>query len=162
MAKIAGIDLGTTFSAISHLNDMGHPEVIPNMDGERIMHSAVHFSEGGNVLVGEEAVKSRYEEPTRSVRWIKAHMGDADHRTSIDGEEHTPAELSALILKKLHQDSIPQIGKVTDVVISIPANFGEVARKATMDAGKIAGLNVVGLVNEPTAAAFYYAITIKQ
>ena len=159
MAKIAGIDLGTTFSAISHLNDMGRPEVIPNVDGERIMHSAVYFSEGGKVQVGVEAVRSRYEDTTRSVRWIKAHMGDADHRTLIDGEEHTPAELSALILKKLHQDAIPQVGEVTDVVISIPANFGEVARKATMDAGKIAGLNVVGIVNEPTAASFYYAIT---
>jgi len=159
MAKIAGIDLGTTFSAISHLNDMGRPEVIPNVDGERIMHSAVYFSEGGNVQVGVEAVRSRCEDVTRSVRWIKARMGDADHRTSIDGKDHTPAELSALILKKLHQDAIPQVGEVTDIVISIPANFGEVARKATMDAGKIAGLNVVGLVNEPTAAAFYYAIT---
>ncbi len=159
MAKIAGIDLGTTFSAISHLNDMGRPEVIPNVDGERIMHSAVYFSEGGKVQVGAEAIRSRYEDHSRSVRWIKAHMGDADHRTSIDEKEHTPAELSALILKKLHQDAIPQVGEVTDIVISIPANFGEVARKATMDAGKIAGLNVVGLVNEPTAAAFYYAIT---
>ncbi len=159
MAKIAGIDLGTTFSAIAHLNEMGRPEVIPNVDGDRIMHSAVYFSEGGNVQVGAEAVRSRYEDDSRSVRWIKARMGDADHRTSIDGKEHTPAELSALILKKLHQDAIPQVGEVTDVVISIPANFGEVARKATMDAGKIAGLNVVGLVNEPTAAAFYYAIT---
>ena len=159
MAKIAGIDLGTTFSAISHLNDMGHPEVIPNADGERIMHSAVYFSENGKIQVGTEAVHSRYEDTARSVRWIKFEMGNAEHRASIDGSEHTPAELSALILKKLHQDAIPQVGEITDVVISIPANFGEVARKATMDAGKIAGLNVVGLVNEPTAAAFYYAIT---
>jgi len=159
MAKIAGIDLGTTFSAISHLNDMGRPEVIPNRDGERIMHSAVYFSDGGNVQVGAEAVRSRHEDITRSVRWIKSSMGDAEHRTSIDGKEHTPAELSALILKKLYQDAIPQVGEITDVVISIPANFGEVARKATMDAGRIAGLNVVGIVNEPTAAAFYYAIT---
>ncbi len=159
MAKIAGIDLGTTFSAISHLNDIGHPEVIPNADGERIMHSAVYFSENERIQVGTEAVHSRYEDTARSVRWIKSKMGDAEHRTSIDGDEHTPAGLSALILKKLHQDAIPQVGEITDVVISVPANFGEVARKATMDAGKIAGLNVVGLVNEPTAAAFYYAIT---
>jgi len=159
MSKIAGIDLGTTFSAISHLNDIGHPEVIPTADGERIMSSSIYFDRNNRVDVGVEALNGRKVEHSRSVRWIKSKMGDADHRTSIDGKEHTPAELSALILKKLHQDAIPQVGEITDVVISIPANFGEVARKATMDAGKIAGLNVVGIVNEPTAAAFYYAIT---
>ena len=159
MAKIAGVDLGTTFSAISYLNDMGRPEIIPNVDGERIMHSASYFTKDGRVLVGAEAVRSRYEDTSRSVRWIKKHMGDAEHRTSIDGKKYAPAELAALILKKLRQDAAPQVGEVTDVVISIPANFGEVARKATMDAGKIAGLNVVGIVNEPTAAALYYAIT---
>lgn len=159
MARIAGIDLGTTFSAISHLNDMGRPEIIPNSDGERIMHSASYFTKDGRILVGTEAVRSRYEDTSRSVRWIKKNMGDADHRVLIDGREYAPAELSSLILKKLRQDASPQVGDVTDVVISIPANFGEVARKATMDAGKIAGLNVVGIVNEPTAAALYYAIT---
>ena len=159
MAKIAGIDLGTTFSAIAHLNDMGRPEVIPNSDGERIMPSAAYFSSAGNILVGTEAVNSRRDNVSRSVRWIKSHMGDDQHRTLIDGKEYTPAELSALILKKLHQDAAPQVGEVTDVVISIPANFGEVARKATMDAGTLAGINVIGIVNEPTAAAFYYAIT---
>jgi len=159
MAKIAGIDLGTTFSAISHLNDMGRPEIIPNADGNRIMHSAVYFSESGSTLIGEEAVRSRHEDITRSVRWIKKHMGDPNYHALIDGEKYTPSEISALILKKLYQDAIPQVGEITDVVISIPANFGEVARKATMDAGRIAGLNVVGIINEPTAAAFYYAIT---
>lgn len=159
MAKIAGIDLGTTFSAISHLNDMGRPEIIPNADGERIMSSALYFNTNQKVDVGQEALNGRRQDATRSVRWIKSHMGDADHCTSIDGKDYTPAELSAFILKKLHQDALPQVGEITDVVISIPANFGEVARKATMDAGIIAGLNVVGIVNEPTAAAFYYAIT---
>jgi len=159
MAKIAGIDLGTTFSAISRLNDMDRPEVIPNADGERITSSSLYFDENKKIDVGAEALNGRKVDASRSVRWIKAHMGDADHRTSIDGKEYTPAELSALILKKLHQDAIPQVGEITDVVISVPANFGEVARKATMDAGKIAGLNVIGIVNEPTAAALYYAIT---
>ncbi|VGO23136.1 Hsp70 family protein [Pontiella sulfatireligans] len=159
MSKIAGIDLGTTFSAISHLNNMGRPDIIANRDGERIMPSAVFFSPDGRILTGEEAIRSRYDDVGRSVRWIKKHMGDAEHKRTIDGKDYTPAELSSLILKKLHQDASPQVGEITDVVISIPANFGEVARKATMDAGKIAGLNVVGIVNEPTAAAFYYAIT---
>ncbi|MDH3345979.1 MAG: Hsp70 family protein [Kiritimatiellaceae bacterium] len=158
MSKIAGIDLGTTFSAISFLNELARPSVIANKDGERIMHSALYFSTDGRILTGGDAIRSRYADASRSVRWIKRHMCDDEHRTLIDGKEYTPSELSSLILKKLTQDAIPQIGEVTDVVISVPSNFGEVARKATMDAGKLAGLNVVGIVNEPTAAAFYYAI----
>jgi len=161
MTKIAGIDLGTTFSAIAHLNDMGKPEIIPNSDGERIMASAVYFSDSERILVGGEAVKARYECVPKSVRWIKRHMGDADYTVKIDDKEYTPAEISARILKKLYQDAVPQVGGITDVVISVPANFEEVARKATMDAGKIAGLNVIGIVNEPTAAALYYAIEHK-
>jgi molecular chaperone DnaK len=159
MSRIAGIDLGTTFSAISYLNKMGRPEIIPNADGERIMHSAVYFESASNILVGVEAVNSRHEDVSKSVRWIKSHMSDEEYKVTIDGAEYTPADISALILKKLHQGAQQQIGVFSDVVITVPANFGEVARKATMDAGKIAGLNVVGIVNEPTAAAIYYVIT---
>lgn len=161
MTKIAGIDLGTTFSAIAHLNDMGKPEIVPNSEGERIMASAVYFSDSERILVGGEAVKARYECVPKSVRWIKRHMGDVDYKVKTDGIEYTPAEISARILKKLYQDAAPQVGEITDVVISVPANFEEGARKATMDAGKIAGLNVIGIVNEPTAAALYYAIEHK-
>ena len=160
MTKIAGIDLGTTFSAIAHLNDMGKPEIVPTADGERILPSAIYFS-ADKILTGVEAINGRRDNVSRSVRWIKRHMGDADHKTLIDGVEYSPAELSAIILKKLYQDAANQVGAVTHVVISVPANFGEVARKATMDAGKIAGLNVIGIVNEPTAAALYYAIEHK-
>lgn len=161
MSKICGIDLGTTFSAIAHLNELGRPEVVSNSDGDRILHSAAYFDAKGVVHVGQEAINSRHEDVSRSVRWIKRRMMDPDYKTTIDGKEYTPSELSSFILKKLVQDAVPQIGEVTDVVISIPTNFGEVARKATMDAGKLAGLNVVGIVNEPTAAALYYAMSYK-
>jgi molecular chaperone DnaK len=161
MTKIAGIDLGTTFSAIAHLNEMGKPTIIPNKEGDRIMASAVYFDDG-QILTGTEAINTACrDDESRCVRWIKRHMGDADHKVLINGKEYTPAEISAIILKKLYQDAVPQVGEITDVVISVPANFEEVARKATMDAGKIAGLNVIGIVNEPTAAALYYAIEHK-
>ena len=159
MAKIIGIHLGDNFATLAHLNDMGSPEVVPNADGERRMPSAVYFDQSGRITVGAEAMHFRYEDTTRSIRWIKAHMGDSDYRVRMDSNEYSPAEITALIIKKLAQDAVPQIGEITDAVITIPANFGEVARKATMDAGKIAGLNLIGLVNEPTAIAFYYAIT---
>lgn len=159
MSRIAGIDLGTTFSAISYLNKMGRPEIIPNADGERIMPSAVYYDSASNIQVGVEAVNSRHEDVSKSVRWVKHHISDDSYKVSIDGDDYTPAEISALILRKLYQDAQQQIGAFSDVVITVPANFGEVARKATMDAGKLAGLNVVGIVNEPTAAAIYYAIT---
>ena len=158
MGKIAGIDLGTTFSSIACLNDMGRPDIIANADGERVMPSASYIAQDGRVLTGAEAIRSRYDDVSRSIRWIKRHMGDSEKVVIIDNKKYTPAELSALILKKLHQDAVVQVGTINDVVISIPANYEEVARKATMDAGQIAGLNVVGIVNEPTAAAFYYAI----
>ena len=159
MSRICGIHLGNSFASMAHLNDMGRPEIIPNTDGERRIPAAVYFSHDDRVFVGSEAVRISYGDASRVVRWIQRHMGDADYCTSIDGKKYAPAELASFILKKLHQDAVPQVGEVTDVVISVPANFGEVARKATMDAGKIAGLNVVGIVNEPTAAALYYAIT---
>ncbi len=161
MSKIVGIHLGDNFATLAHLNDMGRPEVIPNCDGERRMPSAVYFDQRGRITVGSEAVRSRYEDGSRCVRWIKAHMGDPDYRVRMDSNEYSPSEITALIIKKLVQDAIPQIGEISDAVITLPANFGEVARKATMDAGKIAGLNVIGLVNELTAAAFYYAITYE-
>jgi molecular chaperone DnaK len=159
---IAGIDLGTTFSAISILNDIGRPEVVPNCDGDRIMPSAVFFVEGEaeRIVTGVEAINSRYENSERCVRWIKREMGETDYRVSIDGHEWAPSEISAAILKKLTDDASVALGKpVKDVIITVPSNFGELARQATMEAGRIAGLNVLGLINEPTAAAMYYAIS---
>jgi molecular chaperone DnaK len=161
MTNIVGIDLGTTFSALSILNAIGKPEIIPNADGERLTPSAIFFDEENSniVRVGIEALNSRHLNAQRSVRWIKRHMGDANYRVKIDSKEWTPVELSALILKKLKQDCSVEHGEICDVVISVPAHFDEVRRKATMEAGRIAGLNVIGIVNEPVAAALYYATT---
>ena len=163
MSNIVGIDLGTTFSALAILNAIGKPEIIPNADGERIMPSAIFFDEENSELirVGVEAINSRHLNAQRSVRWIKRHMGDADYRKNIDGKDWNPVELSSLILKKLKQDCSAEHGEIRNAVISVPAHFDEVRRKATMDAGALAGLNVIGIVNEPVAAALYYATTRK-
>lgn len=161
MAHIAGIDLGTTFSAISILNQMGRPEIIPNTDGDRTTPSAVYFplEKDEQIHVGVEAIHSRHDRSERCVRWIKQKMGDASYSPEIDDHKWSPAQISALILKKLREDASIAMGEeVVDAVITVPANFGETARKATMDAGKLAGLNVLGLVNEPTAAAIYYSV----
>lgn len=161
MANIVGIDLGTTFSTLAMLNAIGRPEIAPNADGERLTPSAIFFDEENPdvIRVGIEAINSRHLNPARSVRWIKRHMGDTDYRLDIDGKNWTPTELSALILKKLKQDCAGQTDEIRDAVISVPAHFDEVRRKATMDAGAAIGLNVIGIVNEPVAAALYYATT---
>ena len=161
MTNIVGIDLGTTFSALAILNAIGKPEIIPNADGERLTPSAIFFDEENSNIVraGIEAINSRHLNAQRSVRWIKRHMGDPNYRKRIDSKDWTPVELSALILKKLKQDCSIEHGDICDAVISVPAHFDEVRRKATMEAGRIAGLNVIGIVNEPVAAALYYATT---
>ena len=158
MRNIAGIDLGTTYSALAILNSLGKPQIMPNTDGERLTPSAIFFDEEDAevIRVGIEAINSRHINPDRAVRWIKRHMGE-DFIKTIDGRDWTPTELSALILMKLKQDAENVTGKVHDVVISVPAHFDEVRRKATMEAGSLIGLNVVGIVNEPVAAALYYA-----
>ncbi|MHC4103954.1 MAG: Hsp70 family protein, partial [Planctomycetota bacterium] len=159
--NIVGIDLGTTFSALAILNGIGKPEIVPNADGERLTPSAIFFDEENSdvVRVGVEAVNSRLVNAQRSIRWIKRHMGDANYRKNIDGKEWTPEELSGLILKKLKEECATEHGEIRDAVITVPAHFDEVRRKATMDAGITAGLNVIGIVNEPVAAALYYATT---
>jgi len=159
--NIVGIDLGTTFSALAILNAIGKPEIVPNADGERITPSAIFFDEENSdvVRVGIEAVNSRLLNAKRSIRWIKRYMGDSNYRKNIDGKDWTPVELSGLILKKLKQECASEHGEIRDAVISVPAHFDEVRRKATMDAGTTAGLNVIGIVNEPVAAALYYATT---
>jgi molecular chaperone DnaK len=161
MANIAGIDLGTTFSELAILNTIGKPEIVPNADGERMTPSVIFFDEDNPELirVGVEAMNSRYLNAQRAVRWIKRNIGDTKYHKTIDGRDWTPVELSSLILKKLKQDCSAQCGEILDAVISVPAHFDEVRRKATMDAGAMAGLNVIGIVNEPVAAALYYATT---
>ncbi len=162
MNTVAGIDLGTTFSALARLNGIGRPEIVPNSEGERITPSAVYFDEeeAGAIRIGLEAINCRQLNPDRAVRWIKRHMGDPIWKKTIDGRDWTPQEISSLILKKLKQDGSIE-SKIKDVVISVPAHFDEARRKATMDAGILAGLNVVGIINEPVAAALYYATTQK-
>ncbi|MCD4709132.1 MAG: Hsp70 family protein [Candidatus Sabulitectum sp.] len=157
MGRIAGIDLGTTFSALAVLNEMGRPETVPNSDGERITPSTVFFAEDGVVLVGEEAVNAVSSEPSKGARWVKRFMGLDEFPDKVAGRKWSPAELSSFVLRKLKEDCSTQVGEITDVVITVPAYFDEVRRKATMDAGRLAGLNVVGIINEPTAAALYYA-----
>lgn len=161
MPNIAGIDLGTTFSSLAILNSIGKPEIVPNADGERLTPSVIFFDEDNpdSIRVGVEAVNARHLNAQRSVRWIKRHMGDPNYHKEIDGKIWTPVELSALILKKLKQECSTEHGEIRDAVVSVPAHFDEVRRKATMDAGSLAGLNVIGIVNEPVAAALYYATT---
>jgi molecular chaperone DnaK len=161
MTNLVGIDLGTTFTSLAILNAIGRPEIVPNADGDRLTPSAVFFDEDNPdvVRVGVEAINARHLNARRSVRWIKRNIGDTEYRVNIDGRDWTPVELSSLILKKLKQDCSAEHGEIRDAVISVPAHFDEVRRKATMDAGALAGLNVIGLVNEPVAAALYYATT---
>jgi len=140
--NIAGIDLGTTFSALAILNAIGKPEIVANAEGERLTPSAIFFDEDDSNLarVGVEALNSRHMNADRSVRWIKRHMGDSDYNKMIDDKEWSPVELSSLILKKLAQECTSGHGEISDIVISVPAHFDEVRRKATMDAGALAGL----------------------
>lgn len=159
MSNIVGIDLGTTFTSLAMLNAIGKPEIVPNADGDRLTPSAIYFDDDnpGVIRVGVEALNSRHINPARSVRWVKRHMGDPDYRVPIDGKDWTATELSALVLKKVRQDCAAQVGEIRDAVISVPAHFDEIRRKATMDAGTAVGFNVVGIVNEPVAAALCYA-----
>ena len=157
MGRIAGIDLGTTFSALAVLNEIGRPETVPNSDGERITPSSIFFAEDGVVLVGEEAVNSMSGESNKGARWVKRFMGLDEFPEDVNGKKWSPSELSSFVLRKLKEDCGAQVGEITDVVITVPAYFDEVRRKATMDAGRLAGLNVVGIINEPTAAALFYA-----
>ncbi|MBL9152224.1 MAG: Hsp70 family protein [Verrucomicrobiales bacterium] len=157
-AKYVGIDLGTSTSALAHVRPDGNPEIVPNADGERLTPSVVYFDKfEGIKLVGSAARDGG--DPERTVHFIKKHMDDPGHTIDIDGQKWTPTEISAMILSKLKRDCAQIVGAIRDVVITVPANFNELARKATVTAGKLAGLNVTRIVNEPTAAALFYAHT---
>ncbi|MBV9929095.1 MAG: Hsp70 family protein [Acidobacteria bacterium] len=154
---IVGIDLGTTFSAIAYVNEHGRPEVIPNREGERTTPSVIFFEEGGNPIVGAEARNQAIVEPRRTVRFVKREMGNPSYRVNVDGKDYFPEDLSAMILKKLKNDAEAFLGKeVSKAVISVPAYFKDAQREATRQAGSIAGLDVIRIVNEPTAAALAY------
>lgn len=152
-----GIDLGTTFSTVAHLNAAGEPVAIPNDDGELETPSLILLAETGHVVVGPNRTRAAMEDPDNVVQWIKRHMGEADFKRTFDGREITPEFFSALILKKLKQDAEDQIGKIGNAVITVPYYFNDARRKATQDSGRIAGLNVVDIINEPTAATLAYA-----
>ena len=157
MARAVGIDLGTTNSVVSTLEG-GEPEVIPNAEGARTTPSVVAFSKDGDVLVGSVAKRQAVTNVDRTISSVKRHMG-TDWTTEIDGKKYIPQEISARILQKLKNDAEAYLNdKVTDAVITVPAYFNDAERQATKEAGEIAGLNVLRIVNEPTAAALAYGL----
>lgn len=158
MAKVYGIDLGTTYSVISTLDDNGMPEIVANQDeGSNLLASAVYFQEGGDPVVGEVAKNQKDIEPERVVEFVKRYIGKPDASTyEFDGVTYDPITISSLILKRMKEYANAQGHDVKDVVITCPAYFGNEERTATKQAGLIAGLNVLNIVNEPTAAALNY------
>ena len=157
MGKVIGIDLGTTNSCVAVMEG-GEAVVIPNPDGARTTPSVVAFQKDGQRIVGQVAKRQAVANPDRTVISIKRHMG-SDYKVDIDGKKYSPQEISAMILSKLKADAESYLGsKVTDAVITCPAYFTDSQRQATKDAGKIAGLNVLRIINEPTAAALAYGL----
>ena len=157
MAKIIGIDLGTTNSCVAVIEG-GEPVVIANAEGTRTTPSVVAFSKTGERMVGQVAKRQAITNPDRTISTIKREMGTS-HKVNIDGNSFTPQEISAMILQKLKADAEAYLGDtVTQAVITVPAYFTDAQRQATKDAGKIAGLDVKRIINEPTAAALSYGI----
>src|SRR5262249_15989510 len=158
--KAVGIDLGTTFSAVAHIDPYGKPQIIPNVDSERITPSVILFDRD-NVIVGTIAKNSSFPEPEKIVDFVKREIGKSKQQFNREftGKKYSAEELSALILKKLKADAEKYLKQpVTDAVITVPAYFNDAERTATITAGQLAGLNVLQLVNEPTAAALAYGL----
>ena len=157
MARAVGIDLGTTNSVVAVLEG-GEPTVIANAEGSRTTPSVVAFAKNGEVLVGEVAKRQAVTNVDRTIRSVKRHMG-TDWSVDIDGKKYTAQEISARVLQKLKRDAESYLGEnVTDAVITVPAYFNDAQRQATKEAGEIAGLNVLRIINEPTAAALAYGL----
>ena len=157
MGKIIGIDLGTTNSCVA-VYEGGEPIVITNPEGARTTPSVVAFSKTGERMVGQVAKRQSITNPDGTVMSIKREMG-TNHKVTINGKEYTPQEISAMILQKLKSDAEAYLGtSVTQAVITVPAYFSDAQRQATKDAGKIAGLEVLRIINEPTAAALAYGV----
>ncbi|MEX0676749.1 MAG: Hsp70 family protein [Pirellulales bacterium] len=152
-----GIDLGTTFSTLAQLDGEGNPVPIANDDDSVETPSLILLAESGHVVVGPNRQRAAMEDPEHVVERVKRYMGNADYKRTFDGREITPEFLSALILKKLRKDAEKRIGKIGNAVITVPYYFNDARRKATEDAGRIAGLHVVDIINEPTAATLTYA-----
>src|SRR5438477_8356951 len=161
MAKVVGIDLGTTNSVVAFMEGTT-PTVITNAEGSRLTPSVVAFTKSGERLVGQLAKRQAITNPDRTISSIKRHMG-TDYKENIDGKTYTPQEISAMILQKLVNDASTYLGeKVTKAVITTPAYFNDAQRQATKDAGRIAGLDVLRIINEPTAAALAYGLDKKK
>ena len=157
MGKIIGIDLGTTNSCVAVMEG-GKPIVIANTEGARTTPSVVAFTKTGERLVGEPAKRQAVTNADKTISSIKRHMG-SDHKVTIDDKRYSPQEISAMILQKLKADAENHLGeKVTEAVITVPAYFNDAQRQATKDAGRIAGLDVKRIINEPTAAALAYGL----
>ncbi|MEE1028087.1 MAG: Hsp70 family protein, partial [Agathobacter sp.] len=151
MGKIIGIDLGTTNSCVAVMEG-GQPTVIANQEGARTTPSIVAFTKNGERLVGEPAKRQAVTNAEKTISSIKRHMGD-DYKVSIDDKQYSPQQISAMVLQKLKADAEGYLGEsVTEAVITVPAYFNDAQRQATKDAGKIAGLDVKRIINEPTAA----------
>ena len=158
MSKVIGIDLGTTNSVVAVMEG-GEPTVITNQEGSRLTPSVVGFAKNGERLVGQLAKRQAVSNPDRTISSIKRHMGEGSYRVTIDDKKYSPEEISAMILQKLKADAEAYLGeKVTQAVITVPAYFNDSQRQATKDAGKIAGLEVLRIINEPTAASLPYGI----
>ena len=159
MGKIIGIDLGTTNSCVAVMEG-GKPVVIANTEGLRTTPSIVAFTKNGERLVGDPAKRQAVTNADKTISSIKRHMG-TDYKVEIEGKKYSPQEISAMILQKLKADAENYLGeKVTEAVITVPAYFNDAQRQATKDAGKIAGLDVKRIINEPTAAALGYSINM--
>ena len=157
MGKVIGIDLGTTNSCVAVLEG-GEPTVITNAEGNRTTPSVVGFAKNGERLIGETAKRQAVTNPDRTVASIKRRMGD-NYKVTIDGKDYTPQDISAMVLAKLKADAEAYLGEtVTEAVITVPAYFTDSQKQATKDAGKIAGLEVKRIINEPTAAALAYGL----
>ena len=159
LKRVYGIDLGTTYSAIAYVDEHGKPVIVPNQESERITPSVVLF-DGDNIIVGNTAKESAKVEPHRVVSRVKQHMGDPNFVFEHDGQMYSPEDVSSFVLRKIVGDAELALGdeKITDVVITCPAYFGTPEREATANAGRLAGLNVRAILNEPTAAAIAYGL----
>jgi molecular chaperone DnaK len=162
---VLGIDLGTTYSCVARLDENERVTVLPNSDGDYTTPSVVYYEESGNVVVGKFAKKELDTDPDNVVSLIKRHMGKADYTARVRDQELYPQQVSAIILRYVVEDALNELGvdiseggPLADVVITVPAYFGAAERSATVDAGKLAGLNVLNIINEPTAAAIAYGV----
>ncbi|MGL4423682.1 MAG: Hsp70 family protein [Gemmataceae bacterium] len=155
---IIGIDLGTTFCAVATLDERGKATTVPNRDGDILTPSAVYLSGTGEAVIGQPALDLALEKPANVATLVKRRMGYPDFGRAVAGREFRPETLSAILLRKLAQDAEQQLGRIRGVVITVPAYFDDTRRQATMDAGRIAGLNVLDILDEPSAAALAYTL----